>query len=666
MTQVSSKVDLSAITDFMTALKQATGSLQQFQAEVSKRLTEQGEAVAGFMDAIRTGGAGGDKSVKEQLLDKLAVPFDFNKILLDLQIDEKLSNETMAKVRQKIRSTLAATKGNPAAITGVFSELFPMLKDHSGFDGIVQQVTRGAMAFQLQPAALAKALAQAMLHGKIDAGDYQSAASMLAVMAQKAKLTPAEIEKSFPKFQLAVGGMGLDGLSSLTEFGGLAEVSKDFGGDWSRRSRLLFGFVEGLKKAKLEDGRSLSRIMSDAATTGKSPIEAAMAAILAQKDQGAALLGQVFGSGTEGRQFADYMVSKKDEFQKKRPELRNEADREIDRAAALRADNMNSSSNDFLGALGRLTSALGDSFAPVVNFISGGLGAGANALSQTIEEKPGLGVAIGGAGLLGAGFAAKKWIGRGDQGANSPPPNKDAGPLGGLLAGKLTNPLPVYVVNLPGMGFEGRGLTPVLEAFGPNRKGAGKPPGGGAVSAGLLGDVMGETRAPLSPARRGLGGLLGRVFRPLGMIDDAVSVVSAAQRGDAAGVGRGVGSGLGGMGGAMLGASLGSFIPGFGTVIGGLAGGVLGSMGGGSLLEGLMGRGGGGAGAPIQPLTPRTAPPETKANHPADDLRRLTIDLNITGLPSGVTADARSQWDKFNEAAYCGVTIRNTRSLVRI
>jgi hypothetical protein len=37
-----------------------------------------------------------------------------------------------------------------------------MLKDHSGFDGIVQQVTRGAMAFQLQPAALAKALAQAL------------------------------------------------------------------------------------------------------------------------------------------------------------------------------------------------------------------------------------------------------------------------------------------------------------------------------------------------------------------------------------------------------------------------------------------------------------------------------------------------------------------------
>lgn len=128
MTQVSSKVDLSAITDFMTALKQATGSLQQFQAEVSKRLTEQGEAVTSFMDSIRTGGAGGDKSVKEQLLDKLAVPFDFNKILLDLQIDEKLSNEAMAKVRQKIRNALAATKGNPAAIAGVFSELFPMLK----------------------------------------------------------------------------------------------------------------------------------------------------------------------------------------------------------------------------------------------------------------------------------------------------------------------------------------------------------------------------------------------------------------------------------------------------------------------------------------------------------------------------------------------------------
>lgn len=128
MTQVSSKADLSAITDFMTALKQATGSLQQFQAEVSKRLTDQGEAVTGFMEAIRTGGAGGDKSVKEQLLDKLGTPFDFNKILLDLQIDESLSNETMAKVRQKIRTTLAATKGDPAAIAGVFSELFPMLK----------------------------------------------------------------------------------------------------------------------------------------------------------------------------------------------------------------------------------------------------------------------------------------------------------------------------------------------------------------------------------------------------------------------------------------------------------------------------------------------------------------------------------------------------------
>jgi phage tail tape-measure protein len=120
------------------------------------------------------------------------------------------------------------------------------------------------------------------------------------------------------------------------------------------------------------------------------------------------------------------------------------------------------------------------------------------------------------------------------------------------------------------------------------------------------------------------------------------------------------------MGGAMLGASLGSVVPIFGTLLGGLAGGVLGSMGGGSLLEGLMGRGGRSAVEPLPPLTPRTPPLDTKADHPADDLRRLTIDLNITGLPSGATADARSQWDKFNEAAYCGVTIRNTRSLVRI
>ncbi len=128
MTQVSSKADLSATTDFITALKQATGSLQQFQTELTKRLTEQGEAVTDFMEAIRTGGAGGDKSVKEQLLDKLAEPFDFNKILLDLQIDEKLTSEEFTELRQKIRNALAATKGNPAAIAGVFTELFPMLK----------------------------------------------------------------------------------------------------------------------------------------------------------------------------------------------------------------------------------------------------------------------------------------------------------------------------------------------------------------------------------------------------------------------------------------------------------------------------------------------------------------------------------------------------------
>ncbi|WP_395832337.1 hypothetical protein [Elstera sp.] len=649
------------IAEFRQDLKASLGQTSQI---LNEGLKVSSEVISNLRDVLKEGG-------------KLTL--DFDRIMTDIKIDRNYTAAQTATVQERINNLAQSTGRTNGEIAQIIKANLDKMGDgfleavrgESVLEKMASNAARAATAYSFEPTDLGNLVSTAVGRSNVKGADQLLVPLILAQTAQDANITPKQLQSGLPRFQDSVQGVGLTGINSLVEYGSLAVTAKGYASDWTNRNVLITSFIEKLKAGRLQDNRSIAAIMAEAARKGESPAQAALAALAAENGGGQASLAKIFGQGTRDQFFAEYLIKNRENFAESAFSLQRDSGKRVNDAYSLRRNSASGGADEAGRSGDRLALSLTQGLVPAIEQATRALTDWTNDLSGKARSNPELTTALVGTGLAGlaaiyGGYKAKQgadtvrgWFGKG---------TKEGGALSldSLLSGKLTNPLPVYVVNLPGMGFEGRGLTPVLDAFGPNRKGAAKPPGGGAVSAGVLGDVMGETRAPLSPARRGLGGLLGRVFRPLGMIDDAVSVVSAAQRGDAAGVGRGVGSGLGGMGGAMLGASLGSVVPIFGTLLGGLAGGVLGSMGGGSLLEGLMGRGGRSAVEPLPPLTPRTPPLDTKADHPADDLRRLTIDLNITGLPSGATADARSQWDKFNEAAYCGVTIRNTRSLVRI
>lgn len=142
----------------------------------------------------------------------------------------------------------------------------------------------------------------------------------------------------------------------------------------------------------------------------------------------------------------------------------------------------------------------------------------------------------------------------------------------------------------PGFGSRLRGR------FGSLAKMTGLALGAGAVSGavpGALSDSWGgkalsaiETVAPLLS---GMGGVFGKLARPLSMVSDLFSLGSAAAKGDVEGVGASSGSLAGSLAGAAAGAAIGSIVPVVGTALGGLAGGILGGMGG-EALGGWFGR----------------------------------------------------------------------------
>lgn len=92
-------------------------------------------------------------------------------------------------------------------------------------------------------------------------------------------------------------------------------------------------------------------------------------------------------------------------------------------------------------------------------------------------------------------------------------------------------------------------------------------------------------KAPRLPAGAP-GKLMGKLFRPLSLIEAGVEVVQGWRAGDSAKVGAAVGSVGGGLAGTYAGASAGAALgtlifPGVGTAIGGLLGGALGGLAGG-------------------------------------------------------------------------------------
>jgi hypothetical protein len=177
-------------------------------------------------------------------------------------------------------------------------------------------------------------------------------------------------------------------------------------------------------------------------------------------------------------------------------------------------------------------------------------------------------VATYGAGAVAAALGVRKVV-RGVgavRGFFSRRKNGGSGKTGGLL-GEMTGggPMAVEVVNWPGGGFGGGDSS--FDSGGGNSRRAGK--------VGRTGRLVRKGGGLL----KGAGRLVGKAFRPLGMLMGATNLVGAVRSGSKSMVGRTAGSMVGGMGGGALGAMLGSFVlPGIGTAVGGVLGSVIGDI----------------------------------------------------------------------------------------
>ncbi|WP_430448248.1 MAG: phage tail tape measure protein [Pseudomonas piscis] len=108
------------------------------------------------------------------------------------------------------------------------------------------------------------------------------------------------------------------------------------------------------------------------------------------------------------------------------------------------------------------------------------------------------------------------------------------------------------------------------------------------LAAERVGSTVGRRLSGNAPRLPGGGGgrLMGKLFRPLSLIEAGVDLVQGWREGDSGKVGAAVGSVGGGLAGTYAGASAGAAIgtlifPGVGTAIGGLLGGALGGLAGG-------------------------------------------------------------------------------------
>jgi hypothetical protein len=187
-------------------------------------------------------------------------------------------------------------------------------------------------------------------------------------------------------------------------------------------------------------------------------------------------------------------------------------------------------------------------------------------------------VATYGAGAVAAALGVRKVV-RGVgavRGFFSGRKKKGTGKAG--LLGEMTGggPMAVEVINWPGGAFDLGGDT----ATGRKRKGrAGRSSRVGRVAKASKAGRVSRLMRGGSGLFKGAGRLVGKAFRPLGMIMGAVDLASAARSGSKSMMGRTAGSMAGGLGGGALGAALGSFVlPGIGTAVGGLIGSLVGDL----------------------------------------------------------------------------------------
>lgn len=234
-------------------------------------------------------------------------------------------------------------------------------------------------------------------------------------------------------------------------------------------------------------------------------------------------------------------------------------------------------------AMSRLTTIIGQSMLPALEYVLTPLTSGVNMLANAAEKYPqitaGLAVAAGGLAALKVGALGLKFVGLLiGQGFNK----------AGLARAKLDASTARSAV------VADAAVTRLNAAM------AGIGTGSAGAAGGPDGRGKGKARGKLGARLAGAGKLAGRVGVPLMLLSAGLEAADGLESGDASKVGSGVGGAAGGLGGAwaggVAGAAIGSVVPVIGTAIGGvigsLAGGFFGGEAGswlGDKLGGLIG-----------------------------------------------------------------------------
>jgi len=175
----------------------------------------------------------------------------------------------------------------------------------------------------------------------------------------------------------------------------------------------------------------------------------------------------------------------------------------------------------------------------------------------------GLVVANKAVGLAGSIAGAYRFV-RGGKGVAGV-----AGAAAGL--GGIAGPTPVVVMNWPGGP---------ASAWAPGGAAAGGATAGRGAGAGRLAGRAGRWMGKL-------GGLGGRAFLPLALLEGGMSMAGSLMAGDVTGAAGAGGRTAGSIAGAAAGAAIGSVVPVVGTAIGGLAGAIVGGLGGEALFRSI-------------------------------------------------------------------------------
>lgn len=608
--------------------------------------------------------------------------FDFKQAVTDLGITAGLSASEMKEVekrtkewsRQSGQSLGDLMKGqNTLVAAGLKDDLVKQL---------MPSIANVAGAYRAEIDDVAKTAFTAFDTLKVPAGEMAKAFDSLSNASKEGNFELKDMARYFPELAAMAKGVKLEGMEAINSLGAMLQISRKGAGTNEAAATNLANFLSKILapdaiKNFAERGVDIDAVLKDALKKGINPVEAALQKIaVLTKGGDEKLIGELFGD-MQVKNFLRAMLQNLPEYQ--RIKQSNAAARgTVDADKAKRDASFDGQVTRALAALNRLSIALGDALIPAVSvatMIFNKLASWAEAMNETM---PGTLSAVmsllAGLVALKIGAIAIGWLftfvkggalsvfGLLQKTGMFGKPAGAAGIAAGLLKGGVQ---PVFVVNMPGSGFSG---LPGIGDLGKAAKGG----VGEAVKDAAKGGLGGRVKALIGGvAGAGLLGMAGKLAKPIGMAMDVYDFGSAAVAGDARGMGSSAGSLVGGLGGAWggaaAGAAIGSIVPFVGTAIGGVIGAALGgwfgSSGGSALgaeiadnLANKSALSGAGATTKAQEMAAwfRGEKPALSAEQVAQQRLKGDINLNISGLPAGVTATATSKSGDLNVLAKSG------------